>query len=93
MGVPYEWDDWALAALVGIEPYEVWQALDARRRWPRRATSVTGIPVLAVWGRTIAGRPLVVAVYHVAGFTWKIIGARELTDKELIEFSQWEGTQ
>jgi hypothetical protein len=91
--VPFEWDDWALAALVGIEPYEVWQALGARRRWPRRATSATGVAVLTVWGRTAAGRPLVVAVYDMTGFTWKIIGARDMTDKELTEFSEWEETR
>jgi hypothetical protein len=91
--VPYEWDDWALAALVGIEPYEVRQVLEARRRLPRRATSATGVAVLTVWGRTATGRPLIVAVYHVAGFTWKIVGARDMTDKELVEFSQWEETR
>jgi hypothetical protein len=91
--VPYEWDDWALAALVGIEPYEVLQALEAKQRRPRRATSATGIPVVTVWGRSVAGRPLIVAVYHVSGFTWRIIGARDMTDGELIEFSRWEETR
>ena len=91
--MPYEWDDWALAALVGIEPYEVWQALEAKRRWPRRASSAGGVAVLTVWGRTVAGRPLIVAAYLVTGLTWKIIGAREMTDKELIEFSRWEETR
>jgi hypothetical protein len=43
-------------------------------------------------GRTRVGRPLIIAVYHVTGITWKIIGARDLTDKELIEFSAWEET-
>jgi len=90
--VPYEWDDWALAALAGIEPYEVRQALEAKQRWPRRATSATGVPVLTIWSRTLAGRPLIVAIYHVNGLTWKIIGARAMTDKELIELSQWEET-
>lgn len=90
--MPYEWEDWALAALVGIEPYEVRQALEAKRRWPRRATSASGMQVLTVWGRTLTGRPLIVAVYHVSGFTWKIIGARDMTGKELIEFSRWEAT-
>jgi hypothetical protein len=33
-----------------------------------------------------------VAVYPVSGFTWKIIGARDMTDKELVEFTQWEET-
>jgi hypothetical protein len=90
--VPYEWDDWALAALFGIEPYEVRQVLEAKRRWPRRATSATGVPVLTVWGRTGTDRPLIVAVYHLTGFTWKIIGARDMTDEELSEFSRWEET-
>ena len=90
--MPYEWEEWALAALVGIEPYEVRQVLEATRRWPRRATSATGVPVLAIWGRTRTGRALIVAVYHLTGFTWKIIGARDMTEKELIEFSQWEET-
>ena len=69
------------------------QALEAKRRWPRRATSITAVPVLTIWGRTLAGRALIVAVYHVSGFTWKIIGARDMTDKELVEFRQWEETQ
>jgi hypothetical protein len=91
--VPYEWDDWALAALFGIEPYEVRQVLEAKRRWPRRATSASGVAVLTVWSRTETGRPLIVAVYHLTGLTWKIIGARDMTDKELSEFSRWEETQ
>jgi hypothetical protein len=88
--VPYEWDEWALAALFGIEPYEVRQVLGAKRHWPRRATSATGVAVLTIWGRTATARPLIVAVYHQTGFTWKIIGARDMTDTELSEFSRWE---
>ncbi|WP_127507016.1 hypothetical protein [Actinoplanes solisilvae] len=88
--MPYEWEDWALAALLGIEPYEVRHVLGARRRWPRQAVSANGVPVLTVWSRTAAGRPLIVAVYHTAGLTWKIIGARDMTDEELIEFGRWE---
>jgi hypothetical protein len=90
--MPYEWEEWALAALLGIEPSEVWQVLEAKRRWPRRARSATGVPVLTVWGRTQHDRPLIVAVYHVDGFTWKIIGARDMTGGELVEFSRWEET-
>ncbi|MGK5681889.1 hypothetical protein [Actinoplanes sp. URMC 104] len=91
--MPYEWDDWALAALLGIDPAEVRQALDAPRRWPRRAVSDTGVAVLTVWSRTAEGRPLVVAVFPTAGRTWKIIGAREMTGKELEEFGRWEETR
>ena len=88
--MPYEWEEWALKALADVAAYEVRQALDADRRWPRRASSASGAQVLTIWARTERGRPLVVAVYHVDGFTWKIIGAREMTDKELVEFGQWE---
>ena len=91
--MPYEWEEWALAALAGIEPHEVRQALEAKRRWPRRAISATGVRVITVWGRTLTGRPLIVAVYHDTGFTWKIIGARDMTERELIEFSGWEDDQ
>jgi hypothetical protein len=49
--------------------------------------------VVTLWGRTVAGRPLIVAVYHVADFTWKIIGAREMTSTELTEFGRWEETR
>ena len=91
--MPYEWDDWALAALAGVDPHEVRQVLEGARRWPRRAVSADRVPVLTVWGRTATGRPLIVAVYHVAGVTWKIIGARGMTDGELIEFGRWEETR
>lgn len=83
-----------MRALIGIEPYEVRQVLEAGRRWPRPgANHSTGVRVLTIWGRTRAGRGLVVAVYHVAGFTWKIVGARDMTDGELAEFVRWEETR
>lgn len=89
--MPYEWEDWALRALAaGIEPYEVRQVLEYPHRWPRPAS---GSRVLTIWGRTSAGRPLLVAVYHVDGFTWKIIGARELTTAEQNDLAAWEKTR
>lgn len=89
--VPYEWEDWALSALKGIEPYEVWHVLEeASRRWPRPAAGPQGLPVLTIWGRTRAGRGVIVAVRRVEDFTWKIIGAREMTSRELAEFCRWE---
>jgi hypothetical protein len=88
--VPYEWEDWAQRALAGIEPYEVRQALDAARRWPRPATGPHGLRILTIWSRTLAGRPLVVAILQVTDATWRIIGARDLSEKELIEFTDWE---
>jgi predicted DNA-binding protein len=35
--VPYEWDDWAMQALAGIEPYEVVQVLSAHLEDHRRS--------------------------------------------------------
>jgi len=80
-------------ALVGIEPYEVRQVLEAKRRWPRLAEDLAGTGVLTIWARTGAGRALVVAVYHLNGFTWKIVGARDMTNGELAEFARWEETR
>jgi hypothetical protein len=91
--VPYEWEDWALLALAGIEPYEVRQVLEAKQRWPRPAHNQAGLQVLTIWGRTLSGRSLIVAVYHQAELTWKIIGARDMTPSELAEFTQWEQTR
>ena len=92
--MPYEWEEWGLRALIGIEPYEVRQVLDSKVRWPRPGVDpLTGLPVLTIWGRTNAGRPLIVGVHHVSGFTWKIIGAREMTGDELTQFARWEETR
>ena len=88
--MPYEWDEWAINALTGIEPYEVRQVLEAERRWPRPAVDPAGLRVLTIWGRTRAGRALIVAAYQSGGQTWKIIGARELRAHELAEFAKWE---
>jgi hypothetical protein len=88
--VPYEWDEWAINALTGIEPYEVLQVLQARRRWPRPAVSPAGLRVLTIWARTRVGRALIVAVYHDGGHTWKIIGAREPSVDELAHLTKWE---
>ncbi|GAA5197526.1 hypothetical protein GCM10023322_68940 [Rugosimonospora acidiphila] len=92
--MPYEWEEWAIRALLGIEPYEVRQVLEAKRRWPRPALDRSvGLQVLTIWGRTLTGRPLIVAVHHVSDLTWKIIGARDLTPENLVEFERWEETQ
>lgn len=77
-------------ALDGVEPYEVRQVLEATRRWPRTATGQSGARVLTVWGRTRADRAPIVAVYHVSGFTWKIIGASDMTTAESAEYTRWE---
>lgn len=47
--------------------------------------------VLAIFGRTRAGRPLLVLVrLDRDGFDHLIVGARELTSDELVMFEPWE---
>lgn len=86
----FDWPRWALDALRGIEPHEVVQVLDAKRRLPRPAGSPAGVTVLTVWGRTRAGRPLIVAVRRADPWTWVIVGAREMYLQERAEFARWE---
>jgi hypothetical protein len=90
--VGYEWLPVALRALRGITRYEVLQALGARRRRPVPARAA-GVTVLTVWARTAAGRPLIVVVRPAGGFDWQILGAREMTEKQLMEFERWEAGQ
>jgi hypothetical protein len=90
--VPYHWLAATLAALHGIEPHEVLQALAADRRRPAPAVGA-GPRVLGLYARTSASRPLVVTVRHSGGFDWWILGARDMTDDELAAFEAWEATQ
>ncbi|WP_189077652.1 hypothetical protein [Mangrovihabitans endophyticus] len=85
----YEWLAEAVAALRGVEPYEVLQALSAARRMPLVAESA-GVRFLTISGRTQAGRPLIVAVRLLGGMDQQIIGAREMTPRELARFEAWE---
>jgi hypothetical protein len=87
--VGYEWLLAALAALDGIEPYEVMQVLSADRRLPLAGLS-GGVRVVVISARTRAGRPLVVAVRKSGAFDQIIIGAREMTPDELARFERWE---
>jgi hypothetical protein len=85
----HRWVGEGLRALRGIEPYEVVQALSASRRLPVAARS-GGIPVLTIWARTQAGRPLIVGLRKSGPLDQDIIGAREMTAAELARFEQWE---
>lgn len=94
--VPYEWLPVALAVIArrGIEPYEVMQVLGALRRRPVRAVTPEGLVMLTIWGRTDAGRPLIVTVRLAGsgGFSAMIVGARDMSDEERKEFQGWETT-
>lgn len=82
-----------LAVLRGVEPYEVMQALAASRRWPRPVTGPGAVPLVTVWARTLAGRPLIVAIRHAGDFEWWIVGAREMNPAETAEYVRWEANQ
>jgi hypothetical protein len=87
--VPYRWWQATLAALVGITPDEVLDALAADRRRPVSGAAL-GISALSIWARTTTGRPLIVIVKQEGQFQWGIVGARDMTPAELAEFEQWE---
>jgi hypothetical protein len=90
LAMGYEWLESALDQLKGVEPHEVGQVLAADRRWPRRAVADTGVTVMTVWGRTRAGRPLIVAVKQVDTWDWLIVGARGMRPDEAASFEAWE---
>ncbi|MGV9410643.1 hypothetical protein ACWDOP_12070 [Nocardia sp. NPDC003693] len=85
----FDWADWALAHLIGIDPQEVRQVLAAARRWPRTAHD-GHVEVLSIWGRAASGRPLIIVTRQTDQWTWMIVGAREMHDDELKAFEQWE---
>jgi hypothetical protein len=84
------WLPEGLAALRDIEAYEVEQALSTSKRWPRPTFGREGQPVLGIWARTNAGRPLIVAMRHEGNLDWLIVGARDMRPDERTEFEQWE---
>ncbi|MCM6772447.1 hypothetical protein NDR87_00810 [Nocardia sp. CDC159] len=85
----FEWPDWALAHLIGVEPHEVREVLGMARRWPRPADD-GNVTVLSIWARSAGGRALIVVTRQVDQWTWLIVGAREMRAQELTEFEKWE---
>jgi len=91
--VGYEWVPLLLLSLKGIEPYEVRQVLEGGRRWPRPGVA-RGVAVLTVWGRTRAGRYLIVVLRATeSSRDWLIAGAREMTADQAAEYDRWEAGQ
>ena len=87
----YRWVPLALDSLRGIEPHEVHQTLGAKRRLPVPGVS-GGVRVLAVFGRTHAGRLLMVLIHLGDDFDHHITGARDATPDESIMFVAWEAS-
>lgn len=91
----FTWAGGALEWLArqGIQPYEVLQVLRSGKRWPRQGHSPAGT-VSTVWGRTVAGRALLVALWPDQGsLDSHITAARELTTGEEAELRRWEATR
>jgi hypothetical protein len=91
--VGYEWLEIGLQRLRGIEPHEVMQVLTSKIRKPVSATGPDGHPVLTIWGRTHAGRPLIVGTRQLTKRDRQIIGAREMRPGEIVEFEAWEAAR
>lgn len=93
----YTWLPGLFALLLDVEPGEVMQVLDGvgGRRWPKPVTGPAPqhLPMLAVFGRTQAGRTLVVLVRHIDQLDWQIIGARPMTHDETGQYARWEAQQ
>lgn len=91
--VGYTWLPGRFSILVAVEAYEVMQVLEGfGRRWPRPVTGPRGLPMVGVFGRTSAGRCIVVYIRHDHDLEWTIVGSRPMTPGEIAEFDQWEAS-
>jgi hypothetical protein len=89
---PFRWVLAALAALTNFDEYEVWEILrgDPKAIWWRPA-HVAGFQVDTAWGRTRAGRYLIVVTRRTAvPHENLIIGPRDMTPAEIAEYEQWK---
>lgn len=95
--MPYEWLSVAFAVVAsrGIEPHEVMQVLYGTRRRPVAMVHPGGLTFVDIWGRTRAGRPLIVTTRPAdgSGRDSAIVGAREMTAAERREYESWETTR
>lgn len=89
----FEWSYWSLNRAMerGIHEYEVDQ-VRRNRPWPR-PTERNGRGFMTLWGRTDAGRPLMIAAYRADRWVWEILDLRELTPAEAAEYDQWKDSQ
>jgi hypothetical protein len=91
--VGYEWLQPGLGALRGIEPYEVMHVLISAIRRPVPATGPHGHELLTIWGRTAAGRGLIVGIRQLSQWDWQILGARVMTEAEDDRHRAWEAAR
>lgn len=88
----YEWLASLLDKLADVEPYEVRQILEENRpRWPRPVIGGDGVHLLTIWGRTRAGRHLIVVLRRTDNqMDWLIVGAKAMTVNQVAEYNRWE---
>lgn len=46
--------------------------------------------MLTIWGRTAAGRPLIVGLRQAEPWQWQIVAARTMSPEQVTEFEKWE---
>lgn len=87
-----EWYEWARKRLgPGIHPDEALEVVAGfHPRRPMWGTSDNGVAIFTIWGRTFAGRPLIVGVDKVGQFQQMLVSAREMTPEQLADFVMWE---
>ena len=79
------------AWLYGVTRAEATQVLySAGRRWPRPMLTKSGLAGLSVWGRTDAGRGVIVYLRLLESRDYQIVGAAEMGTDQLAEFTEWE---
>lgn len=99
----------AFLARAEVAPWEVMEVLYSSRRRVRPARTRDGLPVTTVWGRTEAGRPLVVMLRQASPQytrdlprgesdipsqgTWEILMAAEMRSQQLGEHTAWEANR
>lgn len=89
----YEWLDVGLQSLRGVEPHEAMQVIYSKVRRPRPIFGPHGHHALTIWGRTPAGKGVIVAIRQLSQWDWQIITARAMTEAEDAEHAEWEATR
>lgn len=93
----YEWASEAVLEWLrrqGIEPYEVLQALQDPKRWPRIADHPELGLTPSIWGRTLDGRLLIIVLAPGRRrFDHRIVNAYDMYNHQREEFEAWQASR
>ena len=81
----------AVLARNGITDREVNEVLRSDGRLPLPMVADYGARLVAIYGRTRAGRSLRVDVRMALGFQRIVVGAGDMTEAELAHYEKWVG--